>query len=140
MRIITKRIIAGIISGAALAFVKVITNISKNTEQNDSPEERDEQKPESYAEDVTFYCPNCNAVMDRLYDDLLDLECPKCGETAVIDWDDVNHEYYANDLGGEYSYDDIFSDPEENMPYCCRSCGCGAYPDCITSCRIFDDD
>lgn len=84
-----------------------------------------------------FYCPECGAIMNEI-DDLIELECPECGATATIEWDDVNKEYYANECE-EYDYDDIFSDPENNMPDCCKSCGCDAYPDCITTCRIFDD-
>lgn len=37
--------------------------------------------------------------------------CPDCRD---IDWDD-------------------------DMPYCCQACG-GNYPECMSSCTIFDDD
>ena len=40
-----------------------------------------------------------------------------------------------NDDYEEY-YDE--EESEDDMPECCIACG-GPYPDCMTSCKIFDD-
>lgn len=38
---------------------------------------------------------------------------------------------------------ELFGGPEDadgdDMPSCCRACG-GPYPDCMDSCKIFEDD
>lgn len=76
--------------------------------------------------DKLFFCPLCGAETIES-DGVLDLECLECGAEATIEWDDDEEEYYA------------YVDDEDNMPECCIACGCGAYPDCISSCKIFDD-
>lgn len=70
-------------------------------------------------------------------DGVLDLECLECGAEATIEWDDDEEEYYA--YVDDEDYIDIFPNYEDDMPECCIACGCGAYPDCMSSCKIFDD-
>ena len=58
-------------------------------------------------------CPDCGSTMS--YDPELDiLVCKECGHT------------------------DIYSIGEIVVPEGCRACG-GPYPNCMTSCNIFDD-
>lgn len=61
------------------------------------------------------------------------LKCPVCG--YEIDWDEWMDEHYDEFMEDEMnsSYD------EDEMPECCVSCGCSAYPKCMTSCKFFDD-
>ena len=82
----------------------------------------------------TYLCPNCgNAMVSQYSDD--DYQCDSCGQRGKL-------------LGGQV----VLVDPDPNstefedgsempdrMPPCCIACGCGAYPDCMTSCKIFDD-
>lgn len=86
-------------------------------------------------EGVEFVCPNCNHLMIYDEDSMLDVTCPNCGLEGIADTDfpgNVNPLY-------EFEEDEVWEDPDENMPECCRACGCGAYPNCMTSCKIFDD-
>ena len=75
-----------------------------------------------------YKCPNCESgVLSQVLDKYW--RCPDCFLNAY-------------QIGDELSYDD--SDLEQQSrsdgkPECCVSCGCGAYPDCKTSCKIFDD-
>lgn len=58
-------------------------------------------------------CPDCGSIMH--YDSNLDvMVCDECG------------------------YAKIYSVGEIVIPEGCRACG-GPYPDCVTSCNIFDD-
>ena len=52
--------------------------------------------------------------------------CPVCGHRMTKIDDET---YYCKYCGGE---------DEEDIPYGCRACG-GPYPDCTTSCSMFDD-
>ena len=70
------------------------------------------------------------------------LVCPKCGEPMpyyglgtsadYLECEDCNLKIFADDLT-----DDDYPDSDD-MPYCCNNCD-GPYPDCKTSCKIFDD-
>ena len=76
-----------------------------------------------------YICNNCGAIMDCKEDpegecDIL--ECPNCGETEY----ETEYEYEYDD-----EEDDIFSD---EIPQGCAACG-GPYPQCTTSCKLFDD-
>lgn len=77
------------------------------------------------SEEKGYKCPKCGAKMDYV-GGLVDWECPKCGTAGVLEWDIGNKEYYVS----TYEEDDI--------PYGCEACG-GPYPDCASSCSIFDD-
>ena len=83
-----------------------------------------------------YECPNCGATM-KYVGGLLEYECPNCGKEGSLEWDECNKQHYVS-IGEEYSYEDIYEDPEGNMPACCAACG-GPYPSCMTSCKIFDD-
>ena len=77
-----------------------------------------------------FICNECGAIMDRTEDpeggcDIL--VCPNCGEEV----DEMDYEYE----GYEDDDDDLFSD---EPPQGCVACG-GPYPQCTTSCKLFDD-
>lgn len=62
-------------------------------------------------------CPNCFEQMDLIPGTGLWI-CPNCG--TQMDDDDF----------------DPWEDSE--IPGCCIACG-GPYPDCVSSCKIFDD-
>lgn len=86
--------------------------------------------------DDVFYCPICDHVMDYDPSAVLDLSCPECGAEGYVDFANGRTNIH---IAENYSVEDIYDDPDGNMPECCKSCGCGAYPDCMTSCSIFDD-
>lgn len=75
--------------------------------------------------------------------DISDQKCPKCG--AFMFWEDEWHDVL---ICPKCSYDfspwRIEDDDEidipfyENVPEGCAACG-GPYPDCTTSCNLFDD-
>lgn len=69
-------------------------------------------------------CPNCGVTMGYNY--FKDaFKCPKCGR--IID------AYEAVALLADEDKDD-----EDEKPFVCRTCG-GPWPDCRTSCKMFDD-
>ena len=84
-----------------------------------------------------YYCPECGNKMTYI-GGLLDWECQKCGIEGSLEWDHVNNESRMR-IAKEYTYEEIYADPVGNQPECCKSCGCSAYPDCLSSCKIFDD-
>ena len=50
--------------------------------------------------------------------------------------------FWDCDVCGEFKVKKGYETKEEkepNMPYCCSACGNPAYPNCKTSCSIFDD-
>lgn len=73
---------------------------------------------------MTYYCYHCGAKMEKADDKVLD--CPACHYS--VDIVDYGHEEE------DFSYDRTY----EEMPECCIACGCD-YPNCMTSCKIFDD-
>ena len=76
---------------------------------------------EIYIRDGYFICKECGALMDM--DDKDQLICPSCGYS-------VEHDVY--------DYDEYFDDSDEEPPFGCKACG-GPYPQCKTSCKLFDD-
>jgi hypothetical protein len=68
-----------------------------------------------------FICINCESLMDLNDDD--QLVCKTCGHT-------INHD--------DYDYEEYFEECDEDVPYGCAACG-GPYPQCKTSCKLFDD-
>lgn len=88
------------------------------------------------SERETYFCPKCGSKMDYV-GGLLEWECPNCGAMGSEEYDMANQRYYLK-IAKDYSLDEIYSNPYENIPECCKSCG-GPYPSCLTSCKIFDD-
>lgn len=74
------------------------------------------------------WCPNCHCLTIRkdCY-----WACPRC---------DYEFEDGYLDFGPGYpTYESTYEDDDEaDEPECCRACG-GPWPDCETSCKIFDD-
>ena len=68
-------------------------------------------------------CPSCGTTMGYNYIESM-FRCPNCGRT---DLDDL----YMDD------YEEVYTDQGEE-PESCKACG-GPWPDCMTSCKIFDD-
>lgn len=65
--------------------------------------------------------------------------CPECGQTLYFDW--ATEDYFAcKNCNKVFDADYISSihEAEMDMPFCCEACG-GPYPQCMTSCKIFDD-
>lgn len=63
--------------------------------------------------------------------------CPECGGDIIIteDWDEGVCYYECTDCDySEYAYDI----DKNYVPEGCAACG-GPYPQCKTSCKIFDD-
>ena len=66
----------------------------------------------------------CHSVMNvtRINKKTRLVSCPNCGNEWLID-----------------NRDEIINDSCDNdIPECCIACG-GPYPQCMTSCKIFDD-
>lgn len=90
-----------------------------------------------YLNDGYAICDKCGAVMNRK-DGLVGENdiyvCPSCGwKIDVMDYeykDDDKEKEYVSEIK-KYYKDDI-------PPPGCRACG-GHYPDCKTSCKLFDD-
>ena len=76
-----------------------------------------------------YKCPNCDSgVLYQITGQYW--RCPDCFLNA---WQ----------VGDELTYDDDDIETpsrKDGMPECCVACGCGAYPKCKTSCKIFDED
>jgi hypothetical protein len=80
-----------------------------------------------------FICPKCGSPMDECSGARWQLECPECGAVGGIDYDDDGREYIMIFESGSADIDHV-----EDVPEGCKACG-GPYPDCTTSCPIFDD-
>lgn len=65
-------------------------------------------------------------------------DCPECG--GEMGYNYVKNECKCKDCGAVFDSDELDWDDEneDGIPYGCRACG-GPYPDCMTSCKIFDD-
>lgn len=73
-----------------------------------------------FADFNDIYCPDCGAALE--YNAFLHMfRCPDCKQ--VIDEDDIW---------------EFIEEPDSEVPPCCAACG-GPYPQCTTSCKIFDD-
>lgn len=75
-------------------------------------------------------CPRCGGQMTFQFSD--EWECQSCGcvGESEMDGDGNGWHIYITGEGGGPNVDD--------MPECCKACG-GPYPDCMSSCKIFDD-
>jgi hypothetical protein len=65
-------------------------------------------------------CPICETIMKFSYCKA-EFKCFECGHTM-----------------NECDWEDIVGEDESEPPYVCIVCG-GPYPQCQTSCKIFDD-
>lgn len=69
-------------------------------------------------------------------------DCPECGATMGFSYRKT--EFKCPDCGFTGDYGEImarggFEEPDEDeTPFACRACG-GPWPDCRTSCKMFDD-
>lgn len=81
---------------------------------------------------MTYYCPNCSNELIEAVGASFDLECPVC-ETKYNIEDDTD-----NGIPVAAEVDDYFESKNDDIPEGCIACG-GPYPDCMTSCKIFDD-
>ncbi len=86
---------------------------------------------------------NKNTEEESEYNDIPDWsgscpDCPNCGETMGYSY--RNSEFRCPSCG--YKMDEDEWEPEEDdgdgIPWGCKVCG-GPYPQCITSCKMFDD-
>ncbi|MEY8515369.1 hypothetical protein AALC25_00305 [Lachnospiraceae bacterium 29-84] len=80
--------------------------------------------------------------MDSGYNDIPDYcgycpDCPQCGKTMGYSYN--KSEFKCPQCG--YMMDEDEWEPEredDGIPWGCQNCG-GPYPQCITSCKLFDD-
>ena len=98
-----------------------------------------------------WVCANCGEENSVTEDDILSdeecelyealhRECPECGghmaRGSYGNW------WICEECGCEAEEDDygnlVVEAEEDEMPECCSACG-GPYPNCMTSCKIFDD-
>ena len=81
-------------------------------------------------------CNKCGAIMDRKEgpngrDDIY--ACPSCGwKVDVMDYE------YEEDEEEEWTEEILKAYDGDVPPAGCRACG-GPYPQCKTSCKLFDD-
>ncbi|MBQ7645850.1 MAG: hypothetical protein IJS94_01150 [Clostridia bacterium] len=80
--------------------------------------------------EIDYTCPNCGAEMYETDAFDYQLECPVCGAKCTVD-DGVDE---GPAVVEEY-YD---SNSTEELPEYCKICG-GPYPDCTSSCKLFDN-
>lgn len=70
------------------------------------------------------------------------LVCPKCKCPMPYYGLGTSDDYFQCDVCGKKIFADDLTDDdypdEDTIPYCCQNCG-GPYPDCTSSCKIFDD-
>ena len=78
----------------------------------------------SWLEGACPDCPDCGIQMCYNFIESK-FRCPQCGRTDIEDLYYDDHEEY-------------YGDTVDDEPECCKACG-GPYPDCMTSCKIFDD-
>lgn len=89
----------------------------------------------NYADNQTFYCPICGGKLEWT-GMVSPWYCEHCDKAGTLDYDEENDcEYVVFDEEYEGYYDEV---SEEDLPDCCAACG-GPYPQCMTSCKIFDD-
>lgn len=72
--------------------------------------------------DGYFLCKECEDLMKMENGRLV---CPSCGFS-------IDHDDYEDD------YELYFDDDDSEPPVGCQACG-GPYPQCKTSCSLFDD-
>lgn len=63
-------------------------------------------------------------------------DCPECGHE--MRYSHVLGEFKCFKCGYTMDEEDWEIDDEEDIPWCCKTCG-GPYPDCMAGCKIFDD-
>ena len=88
-----------------------------------------------YLNDGYAVCNECGALMERKEDPKGGCDifvCPNCGEEV----DEMEYEY---DHGDDEWTPEMLNAYGGNVPPAgCRVCG-GPYPNCMTSCNMFDD-
>ena len=90
---------------------------------------------------VDWYCDQCNAYLNDqsgFTEDRGTWTCTECGYENSITANDI---IWEGDESGDESgdnYDFYEDDDYDEVPEGCRACG-GPYPDCMTSCNLFDD-
>lgn len=88
---------------------------------------------------IDWYCDRCNSYLNIQpgFDDHHSVwECTECGYRNSISADEIydSEESFRNNFTLWNSDDD----DEDDIPEGCRACG-GPYPNCTTSCPLFDD-
>ena len=65
-------------------------------------------------------------------------DCPQCGETMGYSY--INSEFKCFNCGYIMDENDWDHETEDDngMPWVCSTCG-GPWPNCSTSCKMFDD-
>lgn len=80
-------------------------------------------------------CEHCgNNEMEIDYSELT-AYCPCCNGKWALEWGSF-FEAYVIDF--ENCLEEPCNDDNSDMPECCIACG-GPYPNCMTSCKLFDD-
>lgn len=76
-------------------------------------------------------CPECGTQMQFSFSAEV-FQCPSCSFTVGKDiGEDM---VYSDD-----DYDDIYDEPDEELPDVCKNCG-GPYPSCTSGCKLIDED
>lgn len=84
------------------------------------------------------YCPECNAELE--YDPEQEAVICTCCDRFFAEPDEVDYEIelYKIEKANEEFLKKWELDEYDEPPEGCVACG-GPYPDCITSCKLFDD-
>jgi len=78
---------------------------------------------------------DCGTLMEPDFDDE-SASCHHCGAIYKIYYSERYDEWNADP--DERLNDDPCEDSDDDLPRACRAYG-GPYPDCMTSCKLFDD-
>lgn len=95
------------------------------------------------SKNTNYVCSICGAEPKHVRGDR-DWYCPNCDKYGIAEYDMENDQvrivydldYYIDD--DEEDYDDVYDEDMDDIPECCLACG-GPYPQCMSSCAIFDD-
>lgn len=104
--------------------------------------ERRKKNVDEYDEIYHDDSSDSNYEDDKYYNSIPDYlgylpDCPNCGRQLKYNY--IESKYKCFSCGKEYDeYDILIDEYPTEKPFCCKNCG-GPWPDCKTSCKIFDD-
>lgn len=82
-------------------------------------------------------CPRCKSEMEDYGDDIW--HCNVCSLEITIDGLSGKIVDSTENINEFLDYDEMYETTEDDQPFCCVACGNPAYPDCMDSCKIFDN-
>lgn len=83
-----------------------------------------------------YRCRDCGSTMERRGFPFSEFQCPQCGLGAELDMFG-NMVFDGEDEVASFGWDE--EEEKESRSPACAACGNPAYPDCKTSCALYDD-